>query len=85
MAEKVTTGTAVPADHIIVPDYDRRVGKLSFPVTCDQIREFQTNNTMIKYHLRGCEADEDGEKEANTEDKGNSNDEEKAAHTFFYR
>ena len=33
LAEKVTSGTAVPADHIIIPDYERRVGERSFPVT----------------------------------------------------
>ena len=33
LAEKVATGTAVPADHIIIPDYERRVGGRSFPVT----------------------------------------------------
>ena len=30
LAEKVTTGTAVPTDHIIVPNYERQVGDLSF-------------------------------------------------------
>jgi hypothetical protein len=33
LAEKLTAGTDVPADHDIIPDYERRVGELSFPVT----------------------------------------------------
>ena len=30
LAEKVKTGTAVPADYIIVPDYERPIGELIF-------------------------------------------------------
>ena len=33
LEEKLAAGTAVPTDHSIVPDFDRHVGNLSFPVT----------------------------------------------------
>ena len=33
LEDKLAAGTAVPTDHSIVPDFDRHVGNLSFPVT----------------------------------------------------